>query len=344
MMEQFAAPGAVQKRKSSAVHLTRLLIAAGAGALILFVVLCLLTRTGNARSMLIAAMISAVLCGWGILAFWLFTVEPARAEARHLEGLSEAETQVREGRMTLDPEDFRIPRSVRVLKVKLETDKETLSLNLNEKYRDRIPPDGSRVRVMTVRKFITGLEVLESAENPAPRKRPSAWRGIRRGIGRFFPGAVIWAIMAVILTGFVFTRITDTDPAHKITVYADCGVRNAAELAEKLEQGMGGAVRMVKVHPFSFAMFGTEQLKTADLYIVPDSRKADYAEWLGDGMVGIMADPDSGRSAAGAYFLYSAEKVPSVFRLYTGMHSVHLEDGLTEKAAELLLHMEEEKQ
>ena len=337
-MELFAVPENVEKSRRKARMVTRILAAAGAGMLILFVVLCLLTRTGNARGMLITAILSMILLGWGLLAFWLFAAEPARAEARHLEGLAEAETQIREGRITLDPEGFRIPKSVRVLKARLETEDETLSLNLNEKYRAAVPPDGSLVRVRTARKFITGMETLEAAENAGTRKPPSAWKRIRRGLGRFIPGAVILTMLAVILTGFVFTRITDTDPAHKITIYADCRVERAAELAEKLEKELDGAVKMVKVHPFTFALFGTEQLKGADLYIVPDTRKAEYAEWLGEEDGRVMADPAAGLSVAGDYFRYNeTEPEPSVYRLYSGGKSVHMEDGLTEKTAELLL-------
>ena len=91
------------------------------------------------------------------------------------------------------------------------------------------------------------------------------------------------------------------------------------------------------MHPFSFALFGSEQLKSADLYIVPDSRKGDYSEWLGEDTGKVMADPDSGIAVAEDYFRYNEkEKEPSVFRLYRGLKSVHIEDGLAEKAAELL--------
>lgn len=336
-MERFTSAEIVQESRNKAHLMTRILIVAAAAMLILLIALCLLTRTGNARTMLIIAMVCSVVGGWSVMAFWIFSVEPARAEARHLEGLAAETAQTREGWMTLDPEGFRIPKSVWVLKAKLNTGEETLSLNLNEKYGDRVPPDGSLVRVETAKKFIIGMETLEKAEEQTPRKQPSAWKKFRRRFGKFFPGAVIWTMVAVMLTGFVFTRITDTDPAHKITIYADCKIHNAAELAEKLEKGMDGAVKMVKVHPFSFALFGSEQLKSADLYIVPDSRKNDYSEWLGEDTGKVMADPDSGISVAGEYFRYNeGEKEPSVFRLYNGLKSVHAEDGLAEKAAELL--------
>ena len=114
-MERFMSSETVRNSRNRANLMTRVLIAAAAAVLILFVVFCLLTRTGNARAMLIAAMICTVAGGWGVMAFWVFSVEPARAEANHLEGLAAETAQTREGRVTLDPEGFRIPKSVRVL-------------------------------------------------------------------------------------------------------------------------------------------------------------------------------------------------------------------------------------
>ena len=267
----------------------------------------------------------------------LFAVEEAKAEASHLASLREAEGEIREGVLKLDPEGFRIPKSIRVLKVYLETDKETLSLNLNEKLRAKVPPDGSRVRVKTARKFIVGMEILEKAAGDTPRAVPSVWKKTRRNAGKFFPGAVIWIMLAILLTGFVFARITDTDPSRKITVFADCKIRDAADLAEKLEKGMEGSVRMVKVHPFSYAMLDSAQIKNADLYIVPDSKKEEFAEWFQEEYA-VVADPEHDDAICLAYFQY--EEGASVYRLYIGAASPHLKDGLARKAAELLISME----
>lgn len=333
-MEFYMSPRIIEKSRDSVRKKKCLLWIMAAGMLGLFITLCLLTRTGNARAMLIIAMASMILTGWGILAFWLFALEPAKAEASHLASLSEAETQTREGILKMDPVSFRIPKSVSAVKIYLETEEGILSLNLNEKLRRKVPPDGSRVRVQTARKFIVGMEILEKAETDPLRAGPSVWKKIRRIAGRFFPGAVIWTMMAILLTGFVFTRITDTDPSRKITIYADCKIRNAAELAEKLEKGMDGSVKMVKVHPFSYAMLDSEQIKTADLYIVPDSRKEEYAEWF-QGEYKVVADAEN--AVCEDWFLY--EEGDSVYRLYIGAASPHLEDGLAQKAAELLISM-----
>ena len=243
------------------------------------IVLCLLTRTGNARAMLAAAWAVVIGLGWAAIAWWMFALEPARAEERHRKGLVSVEPELREGLFFLTPDSFRIPKSVRVRKIRLETGEGALSLNLAESLVPRAPADGSRVRVRTARKFITGLETLIPGPD-APRKEPDRLKAAGRMLGRFLPAALLWAMTAVMLTGFVFTRITDTDPAHKITVYALCEVKNGAELAERLERALGGAVRMVKVHPFTYAMFGSEALRTADLYIVPDSERDAYRDWF----------------------------------------------------------------
>ena len=314
-------------------------------ALGLFTVLCLLVRTGNARIMLYAAGGTAVLLGWAAIAWWMFALEPARAEEQHRTGLKAAgEPSVYEGVFTLREGSFRIPKSVRIYKVSLDTGEDTLSLNLAESLLEKAPADGSRVRVQTLRKFITGIEVLTPGPDAAPRRRPSRGKVVFRALARLFPAAVIWAMVAVMLTGFVFTRITDTDPAHKITVYVWCEVRNAPELAERLERELDGAVRMVKVHPFGYAMFGSEAIRTADLYIVPDSQKEEYRDWFApeDGEAeasGIpVYDPDTGMNVAGTYFLYAPEGVPpEPYRLYVGIASPHREDGLARRAVELLM-------
>ena len=188
------------------------------------------------------------------------------------------------------------------------------------------------------RKFITGLEVLSPGPEQAARPKPSRLRKVLRALGRFILPALLWAALAMIFTGFVFNQITDAAPADKIVIYADCELQNAPELAEKLEQALDGSVRMVKIHPFTYAMFDSVRLKQADLYIIPDSRLADYRDWLSAEEGIPVSDPASGLAAAGDYFLYEPG---GLYRIYTGRSSVHLEDGLTSLTAELLVSMTE---
>ena len=338
-MENYLNEQAIREGRARARRAVLVFWALAAAAAVLFIALCMSTGNRNAGTMLRITMFCMIPAGWAVIACKLLYMDPAKAEARHLEGLAGGTKETREGRFTLSGDVFRIPRSVLVRKVRLETEGETLSLNLNEKLRDRMPPDGSLVRVTTVHKFITAMEVLEKGEE-THRERPARRKAFGRAAAKVFPAAVLWAILIPIFTGFVFSRITDTDASRKIEIYADCEIRNEAELAEKLEKGLDGAVKMVKVHPFSYALFGTEQLKAADLYIVPDSRSGEYAAWF-TAEEGIpVYDPRSGQAAAGEYFLYApAGTDPEIYRLYTGAGSVHLEDGLAGKTAEILLAM-----
>ena len=332
-MERFLNDETVRSSGIRARRLERLACALAGLEIVFFISVCLLTRTGNARAMLFLAAGSAILSGWGIAALWMFALEPARAEERHLTGLAGLEPEIREGRFFMTGDSFRIPRSVRIRKARLETETESLSLNVNERLADRMPPDGSLVRAETARKFITGIEILTAGtpENARPGTAPA--RRIIRALGRFILPGVLWAMLALLFTGFVFNGITDTDPANKIVIYADCEVQNAPQLAEKLENALDGAVRMVKIHPFHYAMFDSLRLKQADLFIIPDSRKEEYREWLSDAEGLTVYDPETGTAVFPDVFRYTREP----YRLYPGSASVHLEDGLAKETAALLL-------
>ena len=338
-MENYLSGQAVRKSRERARRAVWVFRGMAAVSLALFIVLCIFTGTGNAGTMFRVSLICMIPAGWAVIACRVLWTDPAKAEAQHLEGLAKGEPQIHEGRFTLSGDAFRIPKSVRVRKARLETAEETLSLNLNEKLAGRMPPDGSLVRVKTAHKFITALEVIEAAEG-TPREKPSRMKAAGRAAAKILPAALLWAMLLPIFAGFVFSRITDTDAAHKIEIYADCEIENAGELGQRLEDELKGAVKMVKVHPFSYALFGTKQLQKADLYIVPDSRAAEYAEWFAPGEGVLICDPEKGLAAAGTYFRYAPEgKEPEIYRLYAGAGSAHLEDGLAGKAAEILLKM-----
>ena len=89
-----------------------------------------------------------------------------------------------------------------------------------------------------------------------------------------------------------------------------------------------------------------EELKNADLYILPDSHRKQYGEWLLQGDEGILVyDPETGYTVAGDIFLYTEGKESGEpFRLYLGANSPHLEDGTARQAAELLTAIGTEKE
>ena len=94
------------------------------------------------------------------------------------------------------------------------------------------------------------------------------------------PALVLWLMLSVLVWGFVFTRITDTAPARKLTLFIDTQVTDATALAVRLEEAISGNIRMVKVHPFTYAMLDGEQLKAADLFIIRADHMEIYGDWL----------------------------------------------------------------
>ena len=94
------------------------------------------------------------------------------------------------------------------------------------------------------------------------------------------PLLLLWAVFCALIWGFVFARLTYTDPAHKLVLYVDAPVADPTALAVALEEGKGPGIRMVQARPFTYAMLNSASLRSADLYIIPASEVDLYADWL----------------------------------------------------------------
>lgn len=126
-------------------------------------VLCFFVNTANARRMLFWVIGLATLSGWFFILLRQMVYVPAHAEASHMAGIltDEAEkTEEYEGILRLSPGSFQIPKSIVVRKATLTNGEESVTLSIDAALARRLPPDGSLVRVQTVRKYITGYEVL----------------------------------------------------------------------------------------------------------------------------------------------------------------------------------------
>lgn len=309
-----------------------------------FIALCRMIRTENAAVMhWVLIGVTAVL-GWTCIGLYLLGVRETRTQIGHLKMLLEGtETaEVQEGRITLTRESVQIPQSIRIRKVLLDTGaEEPKRLNLDEKWAGRMPPGGTRVRLALVHSYIAGMEILEKAAGEDTPRTVSRGPARRHPLVRILPLLGIWALAAVFISSFVFYQVTDTDPAHKITIYMDGEIAGEARLAARLEKELGGPVRMVQIRPFRYFMFGSDVLMAGDLFIVPDSEREQYADWLAEGEGWILRDPESGKAIAAETFRYAEGET---YRLYIGAASVHREDGLARQAAERLVSMEGEKE
>ena len=338
MKNLYAGQESLRLRKR-AEHLRIVVIALAACSAVLLTVLFLNVRTGNASVMLWIILGSMTLLGWIGILLIVCGYLPAKARAEHLQRLESGEKTVCEGRLNISSEVFRIPRSVPVRKVILHGEAEDLSLNMDADLLPLMPKEGTQLRAETAHRYLTGIELPDGGD-PAPRGReaPSVrfLRAVRR-IRIMIPGLLAWMIAAGLIGGFIFIRVTDAAPENKIMIYMDGTVRRGAELADRLEQQLPSPIRKVQIRPFTYALFGSDELRSADLYIVPESHLADYGEWFLPGQEGkCVHDPETGLSAAGNWLIYE----PETYRMMLGAGSRHLEDGLAEKAAELLLGAE----
>ena len=329
--------------------------------LAVFVAFCLRVRTINARSMTVWMMVVMTLLGWLCMGFYMLVLRPSRAKAHHLETLLSGTAESFEGICHLAAVPDKIPGSVWVRRVTLEGERnpdsldppERKRLNLDEHLAGRMPPEGSRVRVTAVHGYILGVEMLaapdEKTSPPHRMKRSPRIRWIFRRISWGLPLYILWAMMVVIIGGFVFSRILDAKPKNKLVIYADCDVRMGAELGDMLEKELTDPVRLVQVRSFDYAMFQESGIGSADLYIVPVSRADDYREVFAPLPEGFMEEeerltmegvpygipfwvPEAGSRCAAAYFHYAPEET---YYLFFGQSSLHLSgnDGAVDNQA-----------
>ena len=89
---------------------------------------------------------------------------------------------------------------------------------------------------------------------------------------------VLWLLASAVLWGWVFTLVTDAPQAEKVVVFVDAYGCEDTALAEALGEDLPAGIRMVQVHPFSYAMFNDSELLSADIYIMRASDAADRAD------------------------------------------------------------------
>lgn len=146
-----------QRRAQVSLWLSLGLMAAATAVCIL---LCTQLTTLNTQRRLLTDIILFALAGWVSMLVLYFVYAPARAQASHITGMLAAEPEAHEGVLELRRETFRIPKSITVRKVCLHTDEGDLTLSISASLSHQLPQE-QRLRVWTVRKYITAYEVLK---------------------------------------------------------------------------------------------------------------------------------------------------------------------------------------
>ena len=167
---------------------------------------------------------------------------------------------------------------------------------------------------------------------------------------------VFWALLSPIFWAWIFTIITDTVPEKKVTLYVQTENCRSQELALKLEEEKPEGIKMIKVHPFSYAVFGDRELLEADLYAVRETEAEamlpGFAPLDGEGLdvggrelyvrdgvaYGVKL---SGPGEAGAAAAYMGYEQGESYYLFFNAGSPHLSggDGAALRVAEALLKL-----
>ena len=85
-----------------------------------FILLCLLTNTGNAKTMHAVMILTTMALGGVSIAAYILGVKESRTQLAHLEMLCGGPAEDREGVLSLEDGTIQIPKSIRIRKVLLE--------------------------------------------------------------------------------------------------------------------------------------------------------------------------------------------------------------------------------
>ena len=149
----------VDRRAKTSLYISLALLLS---ALIACAALCTRVNTGNAETMLYTVIGIFTLAGWIAILLLRLVYFPSAAVCRHMKSILGGEEEEWEGVLSLSPAAFQIPKGIVARKVSLavEGEEEPRKLNIDDRLVKKLPPDGTRARVRTVRKFITAIEVL----------------------------------------------------------------------------------------------------------------------------------------------------------------------------------------
>ena len=173
------------------------------------------------------------------------------------------------------------------------------------------------------------------------------------------PMLLMWLFISLILWAWIFGFLTDTTVEQKLSVYfSPSHTVQETALSVKLEAILPEKIRMVKVKPFTYFMFGTDSLSKGDLYIVKKSECASYCDWFRDvpeelkeefrDRIYIYRDESIGLNVTGlligsgsSEWIYSgAETAEDESILFFGNAGFHMNDGGSRDAARFLMNGE----
>ena len=147
--------------RAKAKKLKILMLALSLACLVICILLCCLINTANEAAVRIAVISVSTVFGWAVILLWALGYAPAKADYTHMEGVLEGERESCIGTLSLEEGVLHIPKSIWIRRVTLTDDNgNTHILSVLADKAGSLPPEGTKVRAETVRKYIVAVEVL----------------------------------------------------------------------------------------------------------------------------------------------------------------------------------------
>jgi|GEM_PF-6232665 len=121
---------------------------------VVFVVLCILTNTGNSALMENVSTVIVMVAGWLLIYFGLNSVAPAKAEIRHGRMLTEEKADEYCGTLDVDEKDIRIKGSITIRHLLLTENGEKKRLNVIACKADELKELTGRVKLLVVHGYV----------------------------------------------------------------------------------------------------------------------------------------------------------------------------------------------
>ena len=298
-------------------------------------VLCTGVTTANAPARQLSVLIVAVLSVWLSVILWLVFALPYRREADHVRRLLSGERSTVRGVLRSVGRPIRIPNSVTIRSVLVETEDGAESLRVDSGKARLLPDIGTAITAETSHDYILTCSPALT-EGKTRRSSPDLLRRFLRQL----PLLIILLIACVIFWSWIFTFVTDTSFDRKVTLFLNTFQCEERELALTLEKDMPSGIRMVQVRPFSYAMMSGDSIRNADLYIVSAQEAETYREWFAplpevfrsagetlafDGIPFGMLIASPERQAASSLIVYDRpDAEPGLWYLFFGASSLHV--------------------
>ena len=141
---------------------------------------------------------------------------------------------------------------------------------------------------------------------------------------RLLPALLTWALVCVMLWGWIFSLLTNAPASKKLIVYIDAPTRNTRELAGKLEDSFPRSrIRFIEVRSFSYSMMGDSPASDGDIFIVSSENISEYADWFSGTAGELFVSAGSADVPLSSYVVYSEG---ADYLLFYSVSSVHTGD------------------